>query len=107
MKKLTLSIGLVAAMLSAKSQDTTEVMVTSSKVYYYKDKEIRPYKEYLHNNNIFFNVSENEVLCVHLYDKKSSTRKFITTYNNSKTINILNSKSNIYCNCGPFKLQIK
>ena len=109
MKKLTISIGLVVTMLSAKSQDTIETMITPKKVYFFYSNDSIPYKQYLHNDSIFFNVKSNEVICVHLYDKKLKLRKFTTIYSDyrSKTIHLFNSKDNKYCSpIGPFKLEI-
>ena len=105
MKKITLSIGLVAAILSAKSQATLNYMVTQTTVLQRFTDKITDYK---HNDSIFFDVKENECITLHLYDKKLRTRKFITTYNNGKvTINILDSKDNLYLSpLGPFKLEI-
>tara|TARA_R100001443_G_scaffold115311_2_gene132792 strand:+ start:507 stop:839 length:333 start_codon:yes stop_codon:yes gene_type:complete len=110
MKKLTLSVGLVAAMLSAKSQDTTRVMITDKRVYYFNKNESTAYNYYLHKNNIFFNIGNNEVLRVHLYDEVNKTRTFITEYydNRPLTKNVLNSTDNIYNSpIGPFRVEIK
>ena len=108
MKKLTLSIGLVAAIMSAKAQDTTQVMITEEKVYYYQDKNIKPTKSYLHHNKIVFYVKENELLRLHLWSNKLKTRKVTTIYqDNKKNVNILDSKDNLYFSpLGPFKVII-
>ena len=108
MKKITLSIGLVAALLSAKAQDTTQVMITEEKVHYYQGKNIKPTKSYLHHDKIVFYVKETELLKLHLWSKKLRTRKLTTIYkNNERTINILDSKDNIYFSpLGPFKVII-
>jgi len=109
MKKITLSIGLIATILLTSAQDTTQVIITEEKVYYYKDKNIKPTKDYLHYDKIIFYVKENELLRIHLWSKKLKTRKFITIYqDNEQTINILDSKDNIYFSpLGPFKLEIE
>ena len=108
MKKLTLSIGLVGAMLTAKSQDTTDIMITEDKVYYFERGTVSCYKKYLHNNNILFYAADNEIIEFHLYDDKLRTRKFTTTYSDGKvTVNILDSKNNIYLSpLGPVKIKI-
>ena len=109
MKKLTLSIGLVAVMLSAKSQDTINIVITLDKVYHYKSNEIRAYKEYFHNDSIFFDVKANQRLKYLLYDKIDKTRKITRTYKNGKVVTFtLKSKDNLYIGpLGPFKLEIE
>ena len=108
MKKITLSIGLVAAILSAKSQDTTDIMITSKNVYYFERGTSNCYKKYPHNNNIYFHVVENEVVDFHLYDNKLRTRKVFVTYPNGEIVSkILDSKNHIYSTkIGPLKLEI-
>ena len=68
MKKITLTIGLVAAMLSTKAQDTTDVVVTKTKVYYFERGTTNCTKQYAHDNNIVFYASEYEVIQFHLLD---------------------------------------
>ena len=108
MKKLTLSIGLVAAMLSAKSQDTTDIVITKTKVYQFEYKTTNCIKEYYHKNNIILYATDNEVIKFHLFDNKLRTRKVFITYSNGETFyEILDSKDNIYSTkVGPFKLEI-
>jgi len=109
MKKLTLSIGLVAAMLSAKSQDTINLVITLDKVYYYKSNEIKPYYEYFHNDSIFFDVKENECIKYLFYEKINKTRKFTRKYPNGKIVTWnASTKDDLYITpSGPFKLEIE
>jgi len=108
MKKITLTIGLVAAMLSTKAQDTTDVVVTKTKVYYFERGTTNCTKQYAHNNNIVFYASEYEVIQFHLLDNKLRTRKVFITYPNGEVVyKILDSKNNVYVTkTGPLKLVI-
>ena len=108
MKKLTISIGLVAAILSAKAQDTTDIMITKQNVYYFERGTAVCIKKYPHNNDICFYAVENEVIDFHLYDNKLRTRKVFVTYPDGEVVSkILDSKNNIYTTkVGPFKLEI-
>ena len=98
MKKITITVGLVAAMLSTKAQDTTCTMFHKKEVLefnYYTDEII---SQDLHTNKYYdINVNYGDVLCLHLYDKKSRIRKVITTFfDGSTTKEVLDSKSNVY-----------
>ena len=98
MKKITITIGLVAAMLSTKAQDTTCTMFHKKEVLefnYYTDEII---SQDLHTNRYYdVNVNYGDILCLHFYDKKSRIRKVITTFfDGSTNIQVLNSKDNIY-----------
>ena len=108
MKKLTLSIGLVAAMLSAKSQDTTDIVITKTKIYEFEFKTTNLIKEYYHENNIVLHAIDNEVIKFHLFDDKPRTRKVFITYPDGNVMyEILDSENNIYSTkIGPFKLEI-
>jgi len=98
MKKITITVGLVAAMLSTKAQDTTCTMFQSGLVveFNYQTNEIIEIKE---QDSKFYDVTINygDVLCLHLYDKKNRIRKVITTFfDGSTTKEVLDSKSNVY-----------
>tara|TARA_R110002020_G_scaffold161432_1_gene346607 strand:+ start:183 stop:539 length:357 start_codon:yes stop_codon:yes gene_type:complete len=98
MKKLTLSIGLVAAILSAKAQDTT--------CTYFKGKRVIEFNYY--TNEIMYEVEQKDkyydievkygdVLCLDLNDEKIRVRKVITTFfDGFITTRILDSKDDIY-----------
>ena len=79
MKKITITIGLVAAMLSTKAQDTTCTMFHKKEVLefnYYTNEII---SQDLHTSKYYdINVNYGDVLCLHFYDKKSRIRKVIT-----------------------------
>ena len=98
MKKLTLSIGLVAAILSAKAQDTTctyfkgkrvlEFNYRMDTILYEKERKTKYYD---------IEVKYGNVLCLDLSDEKNRTRKVITTFFDGSTReDILDSKDNVY-----------
>jgi len=98
MKKLTLSIGLVAAILSAKAQDTSCTYFAGKEVYEfdYKMDTILSVNE---QTTRFYdiNVVYGNVLCLDLSDKKDRIRKVITTFIDGETITqILDSGNNVY-----------
>mgnify|MGYP003678399097 FL=1 len=98
MKKLTISIALVAGIMSAKAQDTTCTYFTGKEVYefdYYADTVLY----WMDNNEKYFevNIKYGSVLCLDLSDKKSRTRKVITEFfDGSNTTEVLDSKNNVY-----------
>ena len=106
MKKITLSIGLVAAMLSAKSQDTISRYVKLDKVYtvdYQADTTTN-----LENKESFsLNVKEEQALCLFLEDDKLfRTRQLTIVYPNGFVYKQkLRSRKYFYClpYKGPFK----
>jgi|TARA_R110002167_G_scaffold365355_1_gene589749 hypothetical protein len=98
MKKLTISIALVAGILSAKAQDTTCTYLSNEKVL-----EFNYYtSEVLHqsvNKNKYYdiNVKYGDVLCLDFYDKKNVSRKVTLTFFDGETVTeILKSKDNYY-----------
>ena len=108
MKKLTLSISLVAAIMSAKAQDTTCTYFTGKEVYEfdYQMDTILYSVDFkvggeLQVNNIgkFYEipVEYGSVLCLHLSDNKNKVRKVITTFfDGTKIQNVLDSKNDVY-----------
>ena len=98
MKKLTLSIGLVAAILSAKAQDTTCTYFTGKKVYEF-DYQMDTILHEQEQTTKFFDieVKYGDVLCLDLSDHKNRVRKVITTFFNGTTReDILDSKNEVY-----------
>ena len=94
MKKLTLSIGLVAAMLSAKSQDTIRIEVNLT----HKIVSLEP-----------IYIPDNTRVMLWLKDEVNNTRKLIIHYPSGDIrTDILNSKDNMVVSpLGPFKLEIE
>jgi len=98
MKKLTLSIGLVAAILSANAQDTTCTYFTGKKVYEF-DYQIDTILSWEEQTTKFFDieVKYGNVLCLDLSDDKKKVRKVITTFFDGETVTqVLDSKDKVY-----------
>ena len=98
MKKLTLSIGLVAAILSAKAQDTTCTYFTGKKVleFDYQTSEVL-YEVEQKSKYYDIEVKYGNVLCLDLSDYKSKVRKVITTFFDGTTrTDILDSENDVY-----------
>jgi hypothetical protein len=108
MKKLTLSIGLVAAILSAKAQDTTCTYFKGKEVYefdYQMDTilYVVDFKSggelQVENIGKFYEIpiEYGDVLCLDLSDDKKRVRKVITTFfDGTKRQDILDSKDEVY-----------
>jgi len=98
MKKLTISIALVAGIMSAKAQDTTCTYFTGKRVVefnYYTSKIL--YDTVQNSKYYEINIKYGDVLCLDLSDDKSRTRKVITEFFDGSTAEqILDSKDNIY-----------
>ena len=98
MKKLTLSIALVAGILSAKAQDTTCTYFKGKRVieFDYQTSEII-YEVQQYTKYFDVTIKRGNVLCLDLSDKKNKVRRVITTFfDNSKLETILDSKDNVY-----------
>ena len=98
MKKITLSIGLVAAILSAKAQDTTCTYFKGKRVieFDYQTSEIL-YEVEQKTRYYDIEVKYGDVLCLDLSDKKNRLRKVIITYFDGETrTDVLDSKDNVY-----------
>ena len=98
MKKLTLSIALVAGIMSAKAQDTTCTYFKGKRVieFNYQTSEIiYEVKQYTRFFDI--TVKYGNVLCLDLSDEKTRTRKVITTFFDGSTReDVLDSKQVVY-----------
>ena len=98
MKKITISIALLASVLALKAQDTTCTYFKGEKVYefdYKVDTIMSVNKQTTKYYDI--NVKYGNVLCLDLSDKKNRVRNVITTFFDGETIKqILNSKDHIY-----------
>ena len=98
MKKITLSIGLLAGILSSNAQDTTCFYFSKKRVIefdYYKSEIL---KDTLQTEKYFdIIIGSNTVLCLDLNDEKNRLRKVISTCNDGNTqVDIFNSKDNVY-----------
>tara|TARA_R110002020_G_C15657678_1_gene716414 strand:+ start:27 stop:383 length:357 start_codon:yes stop_codon:yes gene_type:complete len=98
MKKLTLSIGLLAGILSSNAQDTSCTYFTGKNVYefnYYTDAVL--YRTVQKEKYYEINLKYGDVLCLDLSDHKERVRKVIITFFDGSTRqDILDSKDNIY-----------
>jgi|TARA_R100000655_G_scaffold65341_1_gene103806 hypothetical protein len=109
MKKLTLTIGLVATMLTAKSQDTTCTMITKHEVIkfnYYTDDILR------HRNHtrgsVFIDLTHNQVECLHLFDEFRRYRTIVLTFDDGTQVSqVVESESNVYFINGPARIEVK
>ena len=98
MKKLTLSIGLVAAILSAKAQDTTCTYFKGEKVYEF-DYQMDTILWWEEQTTKFYDieVEYGNVLCLDLSDDKKRVRKVITTFFDGTTReDLLDSQNEVY-----------
>tara|TARA_R110002020_G_scaffold72487_1_gene186537 strand:+ start:1354 stop:1710 length:357 start_codon:yes stop_codon:yes gene_type:complete len=98
MKKLTLSVGLIAAILSAKAQDTTCTYFKGKRVIEFNYQTSEIIYEVEHDSRFYnIEVRYGDVLCLDFSDEKSRTRKVITTFFDGSTrIDILDSKNVVY-----------
>ena len=109
MKKLTLSIGLVAAILSAKAQDTSCTYFTGKDVYEF-DYKMDTVLSYDKQTTKFYTieVGYRQVLCLDLSDNKNRIRKVVTIHGNGDTTaQVLDSENNVYFSgLGPLKILV-
>ena len=98
MKKLTLSIALVAGIMSAKAQDTTCTYFKGKRVLEFNYQTSEVLYEVEQNSKYYdVEVKYGDVLCLHLSDNKHRVRKVITTFfDNSTREDVLDSKDNVY-----------
>ena len=109
MKKLTLSIGLVAIMLSSKAQDTIRYGITlTHKIEFNNDWSDFINFTLLNNGATMISVKNNEKLALWLRDEENATRKITIYYLNGDSLeSIFNSKNNIFISpLGPFVLKV-
>ena len=98
MKKLTLSIGLLAIMLYTSAQDTTCTYFTGELVIEFNYITNEPLYEVRQINKFYeIELKHGDVLCLDLSDHKNRVRKILTTFfDGSVRKDILNSKDNVY-----------
>jgi len=98
MKKLTLSVALLASALALKAQDTTCTYFTGKEVYefdYYADTILYIDRQY--DKYYSINIQKGNVLCLHLSDRKNRLRKVTIEYYDGEVVyNVLNSKEYVY-----------
>ena len=100
MKKITLSVGLLASVLFGKAQeniDTNKYVVYSDTLITWLDVKRNYYvKKHVENDIILFN-DFGEKTCIHLYDNKWRVRKVIMVTETEQIINEFDSKDNVIC----------
>ena len=109
MKKITLSVALLAAVLTAKAQDTICTMVKVDEVieFNYQTSEVIDRENY--KGNVYIKVGYREILCLHLYDDKLRVRKVIVTYpDGERVVEVLDSKDDVYYSpIGPVTVEVR
>ena len=110
--KQILTIAFMLAASASFAQDTTGVMITLDEVIFldYKN-ELNVTGVYPHNDvDLIFSVSDDEVLCLHLYDKKKRYRTITSTWSDGyHSHHDVNSTDKITCSksgYGALKVQI-
>ena len=98
MKKITLSIGLIAGILTSSAQDTTCTYFTGKNVIefdYYTSEILYETKQ---NSRYYdINIKYGDVLCLDLSDHKNRVRKVKITFFDGKSISeTVKSKDNVY-----------
>ena len=97
MKKITISIGLLAGILTSNAQDTICTMIRPHEVVNFNHKTSKVIDRYNNKSNVVIKVGSNKILCLHLYDEKHRLRKVINYYEDGTTYTqILTSKNDVY-----------
>tara|TARA_R100000995_G_C3420428_1_gene93640 strand:+ start:15 stop:356 length:342 start_codon:yes stop_codon:yes gene_type:complete len=110
MKKIAITIGLIAITLLTKAQDTICIMVTPTHIVefnYFTDTILERTK---HFDDTHIYVAPNEVLVLDLFDQNvgSGYRKVIKTNKNGvKSINFYKSIAEFYYINGPMKVLVE
>jgi len=98
MKKITLSIGLLAGILTSSAQDTTCTYFTGKQVIEFDYQTSTPLFETIQTSKYYeITIKNNNVLCLDLSDKQNTTRKVISFFSDgSKRKDVLDSKDYVY-----------
>ena len=109
MKKVTLSVALLASVLALKAQDTICTMIRPHEVveFNYQTNEI--IDRYDNKETAIIEVGYQEILCLHLFDQKHRVRKVITTLVSGETIvQVLDSEDDVYySSLGTTKVEVR
>ena len=98
MKKITISVALLASVLTLKAQDTSCTYFTGKKVYEF-DYKMDTILYVSEQTTKFYdiNIGYGNVLCLDLSDEKNRVRKVITTFfDGETTTDVLDSKNEVY-----------
>ena len=109
MKKVTLSVALLASVLALKAQDTICTMVRPHEVLEFNYQTNKIISRYDNKKTAIIEIGYQEILCLHLYDKKPRVRKVITTFfDGETTVDVLDSKDNTYFSpLGVVKVEVR
>ena len=98
MKKITLSVALLASVLATKAQDTLCTYFNGKDVYHF-DYQADTILSVDEQTTKFYevNLKYGDILCLDLSDDKLRVRKVITTFfDGSTSTQVLDSKNNVY-----------
>jgi len=109
MKKITLSVALLASVLATKAQDTICTMVRLHEVVEFNHQTSEIISRYNNKKTAIIEIGYQEILCLHLYDEKPRIRKVIATFANGEVIvDVLDSKDNVYYSLlGVTKIEVR
>jgi len=98
MKKITISIALLASVLTLKAQDTTCTYFKGKKVYEFDYKMDTILSIDDHTTRFYtVKIEDNQVLCLDLSDQKNRVRKVIVKYlDGTSKVQVHDSKNNVY-----------
>ena len=92
MKKLTLSVGLLAGILTSNAQDTLQYLISDKSITEFKVGGGKTYND-IETFSLF--VDSGNVLNLHLFDMKNRLRTIVITYSNGEIVsNTVDSKDN-------------
>ena len=77
MKKVTLSVALLASVLALKAQDTICTMIRPLEVVEFNYQTSEIISRYNNKKTAIIEIGYQEILCLHLYDKKPRVRDII------------------------------
>jgi hypothetical protein len=107
MKKLTLSIGLLAGILTSNAQDTTCFLFKDSLVYSFDNKNYLKSTKKFKEQFYTIKVNEKNVLGVDLYDEKVCVRLITVIYKDNSHKNFLSDSFDTTYYFGPNVQQVR
>ena len=98
MKKITLSVALLASVLTLKAQDTLCTYFSGKDVYHFDyQKDVVTSIDEQTTKFYEINIKYGDVLCLDLSDEEPRVRKIITTFfDGSTSTQVLDSKDHVY-----------
>ena len=107
MKKLTLSIGLLAGILTSNAQDTTCFLFKDSLVYSFDNKNYLKSKKKFKEQFYTIKVNEKNILGIDLYDEKVCVRLVTVVYKDNSYKTFLSDSFDKTYYFGPNVKQVK